>query len=89
MNAASPFLFVLATLSLSVGCDKAKAGLHACERLEAAGKLTEAVAACTVAHDADPETASGRSAFNKATEIQAKLDEIVPATVTLEWCGRL
>lgn len=80
-------LVVLATFA--VGCDKAKDGLHECEQLEVAGKLAEAVVACNAAHEADPETASGKSALGKAMEIQAKLDEIVPPTVTMEWCARL
>jgi hypothetical protein len=87
MNASSPSLILF--VMLSVGCDKAKDGLHECERLEVAGKLTEAVAACTAAHEADPETTSGKNALDKATRIQTKLDEIVPATVTMEWCARL
>jgi hypothetical protein len=84
-----PATALLVMIGLSVGCDKAKPGLNECEGLEAAGKLTEAMAACNAAHQADPETTSGRAAVTKATEIQAKLDEVVPATVTLDWCYRL
>lgn len=80
---------ILATFGLLVGCDKAKDGFHECEQLEVAGKLVEAVAACEAAHKADPETTNGISALSKAMDIQRKLDEIVPPTVTTEWCARL
>ena len=86
MKAATVFILAV---GFSFACDKAKDGLQECSRLEAAGRLVQAVAACTAAHEADPETTSGNTALNKAAEIQAKLDEVVPATVTLEWCGRL
>jgi hypothetical protein len=82
-------LAVLLVIALSVGCDKAKPGLNECEGLEAAGKLTEAMASCNAAHEADPETPSGKTALNKATDIQGKLDEAVSGTVTLDWCYRL
>jgi hypothetical protein len=72
-----------------VGCDKAETGFHECERLEAAGKLSEAVTACENATHDDPTTNYGKLASAKATEIQGKLDEIVPARVTIEWCARL
>jgi hypothetical protein len=82
--------FVVGLLMLAVfGCDKAKAGYEECKQLEASGKLAEAEAVCEGANLADPETDFGKLAVSEAVAIQVKLDEIVPPTVTTEWCGRL
>jgi hypothetical protein len=80
-------LFVVAVAM--VGCNKAKEPYDACAKLEAAGQLGEALTACENASQADPATEYGKLAAEKASEIQAKLDEIVPPTVTMDWCARL
>jgi len=53
------------------------------------GNVAEADAACEEANFADPESDVGKLAVTEAVAIQLKLDEIVPPTVTAEWCGRL
>lgn len=65
-----------------VGCDKAQEPYKNCQQLEAAGKMDDAIAACEAAVSADSTSPSGKMA-------SAKLDEIVPTTVSMGWCTRL
>lgn len=75
---------------VALGCvDKAEEGFRRCETLNSEGKLDEAAKQCEGAHQADPSSAFGQRAASKRVDIQLKLDEIVPTTVTLEWCSRL
>ncbi len=89
MNARLRFVPIAAVMLALVGCDKAREPYSECANLEAAGSLGEAMMACERATRADPSTNYGKLALAKAAEIQSKLDDIVPAAVTQEWCSRL
>jgi hypothetical protein len=85
-------LGAVAVIALTIAAwpkDKAEEGFRKCEQLEERGRLEDALTACNAAHDVDPETESGKRALSKAMDIQRTLDEVVPVTVTREWCGRL
>ena len=83
-------IIAVSVSTLLLGCeDKAQPHFRKCVKLEASGQLEEAWDACYEATSADPDTLSGRRAAEKMETIHATLQERVPETVTVEWCGRL
>lgn len=83
-------LFFVAMAGAGLGCqDRAEPGLLRCQQLERDGKLPEAAIECERAYDADPSSPMGKSALSRKMDLERKLAEIVPATVSRDWCARL
>ena len=67
----------LGFLSLFAACtDKAEAGFKQCEKLEAEGKLEEAILACRSAHQADARSPYGEKALALESKLLDKTTEL-------------
>ena len=80
----------IALALLALGCnDKAQPAYDACLEAEKNSDYPLAVKSCEAAIAADPTSTAGKAAAEKATEIHRKLDEMIPPTVTPDFCARL